>query len=209
MRFPFLVILPVLLLSCDCADPADDSELPWIVPEVTSWQELQFGGEGSAEWTDGTLSLAAGVDLTGTTYQGKLPQIPYELELEARRVSGSDFFCGVTFPANTNGDSVTFIAGGWGGWVVGISSIDGKDAVDNETTTEGDFENGRWYPLKIVVESDRLEVSLDDEKVVDFVTTGRELSLRPGVIQHCAPLGLAAWQTEAEVRNIRWRSLAD
>jgi len=45
--------------------------------------------------------------------------------------------------------------------------------------------------------------------VVDLATEGRKLGLRPGVIEYCAPLGLAAWQTAAEVRKLRWRSLAD
>jgi hypothetical protein len=39
--------------------------------------------------------------------------------------------------------SRTFICGGWGGAVVGISSIDGQDASMNETTKYIKFEDDR------------------------------------------------------------------
>ena len=56
----------------------------------------------------------------------------YEVTLEAMRVDGNDFFCGMTFPAGK--DPCTLIVGGWGGTVVGLSSINGMDASENETT---------------------------------------------------------------------------
>jgi hypothetical protein len=60
-----------------------------------------------------------------------------------------------------------------------------------------------------MVEKDRLRAFIDGKKVVDLATKDRQLALRPGVIESCAPLGLASWQTAAEVRNFRWRSLSD
>jgi hypothetical protein len=51
----------------------------------------------------------------------------YEIKLEAKKVTGNDFFCGMTFPV---GDSFcSFIVGGWGGPVVGLSSIDGTGRI--------------------------------------------------------------------------------
>jgi len=38
---------------------------------------------------------------------------------------------------------------------------------------------------------------------------GREIGLRTGSIELCAPFGLAAFQTEAEFTGLEWRSLAD
>jgi hypothetical protein len=66
-----------------------------------------------------------------------------------------------------------------------------------------------WYGIRVRVEDERLVVFLEGEKVADVATSGHQLALRPGVIEACAPLGLAAFQTAAEVRGLRWRSLAD
>lgn len=185
------------------------AQLLWIETREVDWNEIQFGGEGSAQWSDGVLHLEAGVELTGTQFSGELPEMPYELELEACREAGSDFFCGLTFPVSSKEECLTFIVGGWGGGTVGVSSIDGMDASENETTTYGNFEEGQWYSIRLVVEKGKLSAFIDSKQVVDVTTKGRKLGLRPGVIEYCAPMGIAAWQTEAKVRNIRWRSLAD
>ena len=60
------------------------------------------------------------------------PKVDYEVNLDAKRVAGNDFFCGITFPVGKRFCSL--IVGGWGGATVGLSSIDGKDAAENETT---------------------------------------------------------------------------
>ena len=135
--------------------------------------------------------------------------MPYELVLEARKMSGADFFCGLTFPVSSPEECVTLIVGGWGGGTIGISSIDGLDASENETTSYGFFESKKWYAIRVLVEEGRLSAYIDGEQRVDLLTKGRKLGLRSGVIESCAPLGLAAWQTAAEIRALRWRSLAD
>ena len=155
------------------------------------------------------MHLDAGAALTGTQFSGPLPQMPYVLEVEARKMGGADFFCGLTFPVSSAEECLTFILGGWGGGTVGISSVDGLDASRNETTTYREFDVEQWYAIRVVVEKGRISAFIDGEQVVDLATEGRKLGLRAGVIEGCAPLGLAAWQTEAELRNIRWRSQAD
>ena len=201
------------LASCESkTEVAGNGEeaVEWVGTASDDWQEIGFGGEGAARWESGVLSLDAGVELTGVRFVGEaLPERPYELELEARKVMGTDFFCGLTFPVSSKEECVTFIVGGWGGGTVGISSIDGQDASENETTTYGNFEVGKWYGIRVRVEDERLVVFLEGEKVADVATSGHQLALRPGVIEACAPLGLAAFQTAAEVRGLRWRSLAD
>jgi len=220
MKVVVLALAGISLVGCDCqkttaslaggdTPDADARELRWIVPQEADWNEIQFGGEGSAQWSNGLLHLEAGVELTGTQFSGDLPEMPYELELDARKVAGSDFFCGLTFPVSSKDECLTFIIGGWGGGTVGISSIDGMDASENETTTYGNFEDGRWYAVRVVVEKGKLSAFIDGKQVVNVATEGRKLGLRPGVIEYCAPMGIAAWQTESEVKNLRWRSLAD
>ena len=77
----------------------------------------------------------------------KLPKTNFEISLDAKRVQGHDFFCGLTFPV---GDSfASLIVGGWGGAVCGISSIDGNDASSNDTTTRRKFDNDKWYHIRL------------------------------------------------------------
>ena len=49
----------------------------------------------------------------------EIPKINYEVALDAMRVSGSDFFCGLTVPVNDSFCSL--IVGGWGGGLGGVS----------------------------------------------------------------------------------------
>ena len=50
------------------------------------------------EVKDGQILLHFGSEMTGITWTGELPRIDYEIKLEAMRVDGTDFFCGLTFP---------------------------------------------------------------------------------------------------------------
>lgn len=165
-----------------------------------------MGGELSTP-EPGVLRLQWGESLSAMKWTGAPVLPPFEIELEARRIDGTDFFCGLTFPARSSGESVTWIVGGWGGSLVGISSIDDKDASDNETTFHRAFEKERWYRLRLRREGERIDAWIDGEQVTRIDTSGRKLSLRPGPIDCCSPFGLATWQTTGEFRQLRWRKL--
>ena len=121
------------------------------------------------------------------------------------RMEGGDFFASVTFPV---GDSYcTWVNGGWGGDIVGLSSLDGWDASDNETRTYFNFENGRWYALRLQVTADRIMAWIDDKAIVNLVFAGRSISLRHGEIKLSAPFGLASYATAGGVRKIEYRLL--
>jgi hypothetical protein len=155
----------------------------------------------------GAIVLARSLHLSGITWAdaSTLPRMNYEISLEAMRLDGGDFFCGLTFPV---GDSaITFVAGGWGGMVVGLSCIDNYDASDNETSSSKEFKNNQWYRFRVRVTPGKLEAWIDDEQFVDFETAGRKLDLRFGDISHSLPLGIAAYETGAALRNIRLRRL--
>src|SRR5437867_12578609 len=111
---------------------------------LTGWAITDFAGHGATRADDGKIILESGV-MTGVTWSNDIPRMNFEVELEAMRVDGSDFFCGLTFPVGK--DPCSLIVGGWGGGVVGISSLDGEDAANNETTKYLSFENGRWYKI--------------------------------------------------------------
>jgi hypothetical protein len=170
------------------------------------WKPTPFGGEGEVRAADGVLRIAMGADLSGVTWQGDFPRQSFELALEARRVDGSDFFCGLTFPVAKSHCSL--ILGGWGGGVVGLSSIDGQDAANNATTKVLSFTNDRWYAVRVCVTPERIVCFLDDEQIIAQPLAGHTLSVRDEVAPS-QPLGIATYATTAELRNIRWRPLSE
>jgi hypothetical protein len=169
-----------------------------------SWKVTQFGGQGDVEGTKDQIIFSPGATLTGITYQGKFPQFNYEIELEAMRVEGIDFFCGLTFPVKEAHCSL--IVGGWAGAVVGLSSINGLDASENETTSYRTFKEKKWYPIRVRVTETNISVWIDGKQAVNQSTANRTISTRPEVDLN-KPLGFCAWQTKAALRNIRWREL--
>jgi hypothetical protein len=160
---------------------------------IDGWKITQFGGQGEM-----------GQPLTGITYKGTFPQVNYEISLEAMRVEGTDFFCGLTMPVSDS--HCSFIVGGWAGSVVGISSIDGHDASENDTTKVMKFNNGQWYKFRVRVTADKIETWIDNEQVVNQDIKGRKITTRSEV-DLSKPLGLSTYQTKAAVRNFKYRKL--
>lgn len=169
-----------------------------------SWVECRFGGDGPVELKDGVIALGYGDPLTGVRWEGEFPKIDYEISLEARRTNGFDFFCGLTLPIEDQRFSL--ILGGWGGSLIGISSIDGLDASNNETMLIRQFEQNRWYKIRMEVSQTRLRAWLDNEKIVDWERDGRPLDIR-SEMEQTSPVGIAAFQCESEIRNVRVRRL--
>ena len=150
-----------------------------------------------------------GQSLTGVTWSpatgsAPLPKVNYEIQLEARRTVGNDFFCGLTFPYKDTHASL--VLGGWGGGVIGISCIDHYDASENDTTTYQKFELNRWYKIRLVVKDGSFKAWIDDEEAIDVDVSNCDIDVRAEV-ELCKPLGLASFSTTAENRNIRIRNL--
>jgi hypothetical protein len=87
-----------------------------------------------------------------------------------------------------------------------LSSIDGLDASENTTTTTEDFENNRWYKIKVRVTKQRVEAWIDGELIVNQELEGHEIGIR-WEVEPSVPLGIATWLTGSALRNIRWRNL--
>lgn len=173
---------------------------------LVGWKPTPFGGEGEVRVEDGLMILEMGETLTGANYTLPVPRTNYEVEIEAMRRKGIDFFCGFTFPV---GDShCSFIVGGWAGGVVGLSCIDGRDASENETTRYMTFDNNRWYRIRVRVTPDLIAAWIDDQNVVYQDIRGRKISTRVEV-DASQPFGLATWQTEAAIRRVRLRRLEE
>ncbi|MGH7956129.1 MAG: 3-keto-disaccharide hydrolase [Opitutaceae bacterium] len=180
---------------------------------LTGWAQSGFEGEADVKVINpfkdgrGAIILEQGVTLSGITWTrgARLPRLNYELTLEAMKLAGTDFFCGLTFPVGKS--ACSFIVGGWGGMVVGISSIDHADASENDTTQGMEFELNRWYRIRVRVTEEKIEAWIDDDQKVDVETKGRIIGIRPGDIQKSLPLGIASYMTRAAVRDIRLRRL--
>ncbi len=216
-RLPAVTLIALFLpmaMAITMSSPSDAAEKKSPAkPKWTSlfdgkslkgWKVTKFGGEGEVHVKDGRMILDMGADLTGVTTTHKVPHIDYEVSLEAMRVDGTDFFCGLTFPVKK--DSCSLILGGWGGGVCGLSSIDSMDASENETTTFRSFKNGKWYRVRLRVTEKKIEAWIDDKQIVDQAITDRRISVRLEV-DLSKPFGLACWQTTAALRNIRIRKL--
>ena len=172
---------------------------------LDGWKQSGYGGEPEATVADGVLTIPMGERLSGVTYAGgEVPKTGYELEVEARRVAGTDFFVGLTFPVDDAHASL--ILGGWGGSVCGISSIDGEDANDNATRKVMRFKRGQWYTARVRVEPGRIRAWVDGEPLVDADVKGKRVDIRLEV-GPSRPLGLATFSTTAEVRHVRLRAL--
>jgi hypothetical protein len=172
---------------------------------LTGWKLPDFSGAGEVKVKDGAIVLDMGNDLTGINYAGEVPHQNYEVAFEAQRQEGNDFFCALTFPVGES--HCTFVVGGWGGALVGISSINGEDASENETSEAKKFEKGRWYKIRVRVTKARLEAWIDDEQMVDLELEGKRIAMRPGEIESSKPFGIATYRTRGAVRDIRLRKL--
>lgn len=171
---------------------------------LAGWEVPAFGGEGEVTVEDGSLVLDFGNAATGVKFKEEFPKTDYEIRLEAKRVDGFDFFCGLTFPVGES--CATFVVGGWSGGVVGISCIDGFDASENETTRYQTFETDQWYNIRVKVTDEKIQAWIDGEPFADVVITDRRVDTRPEV-DLCRPLGITSWNTKAAIRNIRYRRL--
>jgi hypothetical protein len=172
---------------------------------LQGWRETPFSGRGKVRVENGTIVLEKGL-LTGITRTGTFPKFNYEVRLEAMRVDGYDFFAGITFPVHDS--FCSWINGGWGGMVVGLSNLDDMDAAENDISIRRNFESGRWYALRLRVTEDRIQAWIDDEAVIDAYIGTRVVGLRPGEIELSKPLGVASYSTTARLRKLEYRLLA-
>ncbi len=168
-------------------------------PQLSFWVPAKFGGQGDTSVTSDKIELGFGYNMTGVVFTGDMPTDNFQLTYEARRISGSDFFGTLTFPVGESHCSL--VLGGWGGATVGLSSLDGEDASQNETRKIIGFDTEQWYAIKIEVDYPVIRCWIDDQLTIDIDVTGRQVSVR-GDVQVCVPLGFCSFETEAEIRHV-------
>src|SRR4051812_8194312 len=174
---------------------------------LKNWKATDFGGEGECKVENGQIVVGAGSTLSGVNWTGgPLPKVDYEIELDAMKLNGSDFFLALTFPYKESHASI--VLGGWGGSLVGISSINGNDAANNEYTRVREFPKNKWVHVKLRVTADKIKVWLDkeEEAILDVDTKDVQIGLRAD-IDAARPLGLSTFQTAAAYKNITLKKL--
>lgn len=205
-----LITFFVYLTSCSGNKSAENHK-PVIINEIRDtsllfdgrtldgWEISNFGPQGPVYVSGDKIILGMGDGCTGITWKRAFPRMGYEITLDAMRVAGNDFFCGMTFPVGKSYCSL--IIGGWGGATVGLSSIDGQDAAENETTTLHNFDKDRWYHIRLIVTDVSIKSWIDSIKVVDLRLENKKLSIRPEV-ELSKPFGITSWNTTASLKNI-------
>ena len=197
----------------------DETLIPaenWITlfdgESTEGWAVPVFGGDGLVEVQEGNIVIGRGEMMTGIRYTEEFPRINYEIRYEARRTQGFDFFAACTFPVNES--YCTFINGGWGGGLTGLSSIDGFDASENQTGMQFSYRDFVWYRFHIRVTDDKIQVWIaprnregyweEEQSVIEFALEGHEVSTRLEMEMY-KPLGFTTWGSEGQLRNIEYR----
>jgi len=152
----------------------------------------------------GRMELAQGNPLTCIQWAGEFPTVNYELSLKAMRLSGSDCFCGIVFPICSQHGFLGF--GGWGGELVGMEFVDGRDIHQTDAVARMSFEQGRWYRIRLRVTDSEVGVWLDGTQVLDVRTRDRGFVAHPDWA-FLAPFGLGCCRTSAAFADIRCRTV--
>lgn len=207
LRFCLLAVLACSVTACR---PPQPSEWKLLGSELAhAWKKAGIPSEGAFTILQGAIRLEPGQPMTGARFEAwqtfKLPVTRYAIEYEAMRVDGNDFFGTVTFPVNDS--HVSLVVGGWGGTLVGISSIDDMDANENNTRGNAYFKNNTWYKVRIEIRDEDLRVWIDAKLFVNTSLKGHKLGLRPGDIEKCVPFGFASYETRARIRAVTVRRL--
>ena len=206
----------VMLIATAAARPASQAPAPKDGPAgkrvlfdgktLDGWKKTDFSHPGEVKVEDGRIILAAGGSMTGiTTTRKDIPRTNYELTYEAMRLAGEDFFAAATFPV---GESyITLVNGGWGGYVTGLSSLNGMDASENETTRTIKYTNKTWYRFRVRVTGEVIRCWVDDKEVAAVNHREKHVGTRVET-RSSEPLGFAAWKSGGALRGIAVRPLS-
>jgi len=172
---------------------------------LEGWKKADLFHAGNVQVENGAIVIASGDPMSGiTSTRTDLPKVDYELTYEAQRLTGSDFFAAATFPVKDA--YITLVNGGWGGSVTGLSSLNGADASENDTSLYIKYQNKTWYRFRVRVTDDTIRCWVDDRQVVAVNYQHRQVSTRLETRAN-QPLGFATYESSAEIKKITVRKL--
>lgn len=166
----------------------------WEIPEKNFYED-----HGKVFVRDGMMVLEKGSPMTGARWTGAFPTTNYEVRCEAMRIEGGDFFCTLTFPV---GDSFcTWVVGGWGGSIVGLSNVDSMCAVENNTTSSKKFEDNHWYSLRLRVTDASIDAWIDGEHLITQERGSHKFDIWLQQ-ESVKPFGINTYYTIGAVKNM-------
>ncbi|MFW5759625.1 MAG: 3-keto-disaccharide hydrolase [Cyclobacteriaceae bacterium] len=193
-----IIISLVLFLHLHCQ--VANGQMLFDGNHLGNWEIANYGTQGEIYIEDDAIILGVGDGLTGITWSDTFPTDNYRISLQAKKINGSDFFCGLTFPVRNS--HCTFIVGGWGGALVGLSNIDGLDASQNDYQLYRNFVKDRWYKIGIQVEEGIISAYIDDEEVIRIDSDDHDIGIRADIALS-TPVGISAWNTKSAIKNIK------
>jgi alpha-N-arabinofuranosidase len=165
------------------------------------WDRTFEGGQASSRWAvaDGCLMHEGHAPNTRLMF-GDPKWTDYEFTLEARKIDGGEGFL-VLFRETSKDDFYWANLGGWQNKRHGLergTKGEGRWRGVGKTQ-EGSIEAGKWYRIRVRCEGAKIQVFLDDAKVLEFTDEqGAHLAGRVGV---------GTWETSAAFRNLKVTSL--
>jgi hypothetical protein len=210
----YLILFPILLLHFSHVQ-AQTGQQNWTPlfdgKTLNGWAVPDYEAGRKVEIRDSCITIGRDDLALGVRYVKPFPRSNYEIMYQAKRISGRNFFGAITFPVKES--HCSFINGGWGGTVFGLSSINGKDASENETTAFYEFCDGQWYQFRLCVSEHRIIVwfypvdgEVNENPKIDLVLEGKTITNRIEV-SFFEPLGISAWYIEGHLRRIKYRKL--
>src|SRR5262249_29841789 len=133
---------------------------------LEGWKPTDYSNGGEIKAEDGSIVMKVGRPMSGITCTRRdLPTPNYELTDQDERLTGRGCFAATRFAVGKS--FITLVNGGWGGNVTGLSSLNGADASENETSTYVRYQDKTWYTFRIWVTDKAIRCWIDDKKVVD------------------------------------------
>jgi hypothetical protein len=201
-----ILLLTYTIVLIAIGNNIQDDKILFDGVSLDKWQVIDFEGHGNISVADSCIIIGKGELISGIRWTEDFPKTNYEINLYAKRIEGSDFFCGLTFPVKES--FLTLVLGGWGGAMVGLSCIDGYDAANNLTGNIFRFASGWWYAIRLRVTDKKIEAWIEDEKIVDFTIENSKLSLR-WEVESSIPFGITTYKTTGALRNIRLHMITE
>jgi hypothetical protein len=204
------LILSVFLLCANLQYTYQNKEVKLLdSSQFYNWQRCNNDNKLTILTDNNYCWLRASKEFNGIIYSpiftGKWDN--YQLEFDVKKIYGDDVFCAITFPVGTIHQQVALILGGWGGDTCGISCIDGKHAIDNETLFRKKFTPNQWYHIKIQITNTKLILWVDDQCHINFLYNDRHLSLRHEVRKFSHTFSISSSNTSAELKNLIYKRL--
>jgi hypothetical protein len=202
------VAVTTLLVGCRSeTQPKAEAAVDLLSPQwLPAWKDTNISAAGPVVMRDHVIRLGIGAPMTCVQFpawpEAKLPTLDYAIEMEARRVEGSDFFSALTFPVGELTRCVSFINGGWGGSTTGLSNIDSQTAAENRTASDQRYTPGQWHQFRIEVRANEIAVWMDQRVIIRTAVEGHLFDVRPGDIERCKPFGLASYESTGEIRRL-------